>query len=148
MPPLEVFTQGKLIALGFDRTGLRTSPLPMAINSVPYGGRPACLNDGWCDAGCAILALANLLAVYLPQAIKAGAVLRNDSYVTRVSPTGPDQRRPEWSITWRAVKSKFSVPGSLLWLRTLFRPRGSFSTLRRLFIRTDWPMEVAALVVI
>ena len=88
MPPLEVFTQGKLIARGFDRAGLRISPLPMAINSVPYGGRPACLNDGWCDAGCPILALANPLAVYLPQAIKAGAVLQHESYVTRVLTDG------------------------------------------------------------
>jgi choline dehydrogenase-like flavoprotein len=84
MPPLRVFTQARLIAQGFSKLGLSTSPLPMAINSVEYQGRPACVYDGWCDAGCPILALANPLAVYLPQARKAGATIRHDSCVTRV----------------------------------------------------------------
>lgn len=84
MPPLPVFNQGRLIARGFERSGLRTAPLPMAINSVPYNGRPACVFDGWCDAGCPIHALGNPLAVYLPQALKAGATMVHNSAVTRV----------------------------------------------------------------
>ena len=56
----------------------------MAINSVVYNGRPACLYDGWCDAGCPILALANPLAVFLPQAEKAGAEIHYNSYAARV----------------------------------------------------------------
>jgi len=84
MPALRIFRQAALIKQGFSKQGLRTSPLPLAINSVEYHGRPACLYDGWCDAGCAILALANPLAVYLPQARKAGAEIRHRSYVTRV----------------------------------------------------------------
>lgn len=84
MPPLSLFNQARIIELGFKKLGLRTSPLPLAINSVEYNGRPACIYDGWCDAGCPIYALANPLAVYLPQAQKAGAVVLNDSYVTRL----------------------------------------------------------------
>lgn len=84
MPPRQLFRQATLIAQGFSKLGLRTSPLPMAVNSVPYQGRPACQNDGWCDAGCPILALANPLAVYLPKAKDAGAEIRHNSYVTRV----------------------------------------------------------------
>ncbi|MBV8885756.1 MAG: GMC family oxidoreductase [Chroococcidiopsidaceae cyanobacterium CP_BM_RX_35] len=84
MPPRPLFQQATLIAEGFTKLGLRTSPLPMAINSVEYKGRPACVNDGWCDAGCPILALVNPLAVYLPMAEKAGAELRHESYVTRI----------------------------------------------------------------
>lgn len=84
MPPRAQFRQADLIAGGFSKLGLRTSPLPMAINSVPYKGRPACQNDGWCDAGCPTLALANPLAVYLPAAQRAGAELRHESYVTRI----------------------------------------------------------------
>lgn len=84
MPARRLFRQATLIANGFSKLGLRTSPLPMAINSVEYNGRPACLYDGWCDAGCPILALANPLAVYLPQARQAGAEIRHNSYVTRV----------------------------------------------------------------
>lgn len=84
MPPRQLFRQATLVAEGFTKLGLRTSPLPMAINSVEYKGRPACKNDGWCDAGCPILALANPLAVYLPEAKSAGAEIRHSSYVTRV----------------------------------------------------------------
>jgi len=56
----------------------------MAINSVQYNGRPACVYDGWCDAGCPILALGNPLTVYLPRAFRAGAEIINGSAVTRV----------------------------------------------------------------
>ena len=84
MPPLQSFAQGALIARGFAKLGLRTSPLPMAINSVEYKGRAACVYDGWCDAGCPIYALANPLTIYLPQALKAGATILHHSFATRV----------------------------------------------------------------
>jgi choline dehydrogenase-like flavoprotein len=84
MPPLKVFNQGRLIARGFEKLGLRTSPLPLAINSVSYNGRPACVYDGWCDAGCPIYALGNPLALYLPQALQANATILHSSAVTRV----------------------------------------------------------------
>ncbi len=92
MPPRRVFRQATLIAEGFSKLGLRTSPLPMAINSVEYKERPACVYDGWCDAGCPILALGNPLAVYLPQARKAGATIRHNSCVTRVLMNGKGDR--------------------------------------------------------
>ena len=84
MPPLQVFAQGKIIEQGFTKLDLRTSPLPMAINSTQYNGRAACVYDGWCDAGCPIFALANPLAVYLLQAREAGAEVRHQSVVGRV----------------------------------------------------------------
>jgi len=84
MPPLATFEQGRLIARGFAKLGLRTAPLPLAINSRARDGRPPCIYDGWCDAGCPILALANPLAVYLPKAMAAGASIRHRSVVTRV----------------------------------------------------------------
>lgn len=84
MGPVPQFKQGTVLRDGFEALGLRTSPLPLAINTEVYKGRPACLYDGWCDAGCPIGALANPLAVYLPQALAAGATLCNDSSVGRV----------------------------------------------------------------
>ncbi len=84
MPPVLVSNHGKVIAHGFEALGLHTSPLPMAILTQPYDGRPPCIWDGWCDAGCPIGALANPLAVYLPRAKKAGARLQPNSHVTRV----------------------------------------------------------------
>ena len=84
MPPLQNLTQSKIIQRGFEKLGLRTSPTPLAINSVEYQGRPPCLYDGWCDAGCPIGALANPLAVYLPQATNHGAKIMYQSTVSRV----------------------------------------------------------------
>jgi choline dehydrogenase-like flavoprotein len=92
MPPLPAFNQGLLLKRGFDKLGLRTSPLPMAVNSVPYNGRPACIYDGWCDAGCPTGALGNPLAVYLPQARAAGAEIAHNSAVTRVLTTPKGDR--------------------------------------------------------
>ncbi|MGA0103640.1 MAG: GMC family oxidoreductase [Steroidobacteraceae bacterium] len=92
MPPLPTFAQGEIVARGFEKLGKRTAPLPMAINSVPYKGRPACIQDGWCDAGCPIGALANPLATYLGESLSAGAEIHHESTVARVLTT-PDGER-------------------------------------------------------
>lgn len=84
MPPVPPLKQGEVLARAFERAGKRTAPAPMAINTVVYGNRPACLYDGWCDAGCPIMALANPLAVYLPRAEAAGAKVAAFSPVTRL----------------------------------------------------------------
>ncbi|HEY0747890.1 MAG TPA: GMC family oxidoreductase [Steroidobacteraceae bacterium] len=84
LPPLSVTNHGSVLARGFDALSLRTSPIPIAILSQPYNGRPACLYDGWCDAGCPIGALANPLIVYIPRARTAGAQFRANAAVTRV----------------------------------------------------------------
>ena len=63
---------------------MHTSPIPIAVLSRPYKGRDACIWDGWCDAGCPTGALANPMVVYFPRALKAGAKMQPDSYVTRV----------------------------------------------------------------
>ncbi len=84
LPPVLVSNHGNVLARGFEVMGMHTAPIPMAVLSRPYKGRPACIWDGWCDAGCPIGALANPLAVYLPRATKAGARLQPDAHVTRV----------------------------------------------------------------
>ena len=73
MPPLPVFPQAKRLARGFERLRRPTRPTSAAINTVAYRDRPACIWDGWCDAGCPIGALANPLVTYLPRALAAGA---------------------------------------------------------------------------
>jgi choline dehydrogenase-like flavoprotein len=73
LPPLQQFAQARLLAKGFHAKGMKTAPSPMAILSEDYKGRPACLYDGWCDAGCPIGALANPLVTYHPRAVKGGA---------------------------------------------------------------------------
>ena len=84
MPPLNTFAQAAILKAGFEKLGMRVSPAPMAITSQEYRGRAACLYDGWCDAGCPIGALANPLAVHLPAAVEAGAVLTPHASVTRI----------------------------------------------------------------
>lgn len=84
MPPLKTFRHGELLRSGFEKSGLPVAPLPLAINSIAYKGRAACIYDGWCDAGCPIGALANPLVTYLPQAERDGATFVTDAEVTRL----------------------------------------------------------------
>lgn len=84
MPPVLVSNHGRVLARGFDALDMHTAPNPMAILTQPYKGRPACIWDGWCDAGCPTGALANPLVVYLPRARKAGARISANASVTRV----------------------------------------------------------------
>ena len=82
MPPTKWFRQGDILKAGFEKLGMHVSPAPMAVTSVDWKGRPACLYDGWCDAGCPIFALANPLVVHQPAAVEAGAEFRSRSAVT------------------------------------------------------------------
>ncbi|WP_027554226.1 GMC family oxidoreductase [Bradyrhizobium sp. Cp5.3] len=84
MPPTRTFKHADLMADGFHRIGIRTAPMPVAINTVERDGRAACVYDGWCEAGCPIGALANPLVTYLPVAAKAGVEIRSSCYVARV----------------------------------------------------------------
>ena len=84
MPPVLVSNHGKVLARGFEKMGMHTAPIPMAVLTEPYNGRPACIWDGWCDAGCPIGALANPLVVYLPRAQAAGARLQGNAHISRV----------------------------------------------------------------
>ena len=84
MPGVPLFPQGEILARGFEKQGLKTAPLPLAVTTTNYNGRAVCLWDGWCDAGCPIGALANPLTIHLPVAQAAGAVLATRTTVTRV----------------------------------------------------------------
>ena len=48
MPPLPVKSSGVLFERGARKLGLHPFPAPMAINSQPYRGRPACVHCGFC----------------------------------------------------------------------------------------------------
>jgi choline dehydrogenase-like flavoprotein len=84
MPPVKVFPHAQKVAEGFAKLGIRTAPAPVAVNSVPFKGRPACVYDAWCDAGCPIGALVNTFTSYLPEVRKYGAEIRPYSNVLRV----------------------------------------------------------------
>jgi choline dehydrogenase-like flavoprotein len=84
MPPIRSFRHGDVWLKGFEALGIKTARATVAINSQDYKGRPACVYDGWCNAGCPIGALANPSFTYLDEARKLGAEVRPFSTVTRV----------------------------------------------------------------
>ncbi len=92
LPPVPQFPHGRILAGGFEKLGMNVAPVPVAILTRPYKGRPACIWDGWCDAGCPTGALANPLVEFLPRARQAGAQIQVDSHVTRVLTDGKGQR--------------------------------------------------------
>jgi choline dehydrogenase-like flavoprotein len=84
MPPMKTFKNGEVWLKGFAANNIRMVPAAVAMNSVDFKGRPACIYDGWCHVGCPIGALANPLVTYLGEARAAGAEVRAWSTVTRV----------------------------------------------------------------
>jgi len=84
MPALRRTAQADAIARGFKALDKHVAPTPLAINSVVYNGRAACLYDGWCDSGCPIGALANPVVTYLSRALEKGARVINNALTQRV----------------------------------------------------------------
>jgi choline dehydrogenase-like flavoprotein len=84
MPPGPSQLSSLKAAAGCAALGLDAFPAPMAINSRPYDGRPACNNCGFCSGyGCPIHARVGALAP-LRLALLAGAELRARAWVVRV----------------------------------------------------------------
>lgn len=48
MPPLQPFGGAQFVAEGMEELGYHPYPVPSAINSEPYDGRPACTYCGYC----------------------------------------------------------------------------------------------------
>ena len=86
MPPLPVKSSGVLLERGARKLGLHPFPAPMAINSVPYDGRPGCAHCGFCMGyGCEMMAKSSTLFTAIPQAEATGRCeIRSSSYVFRV----------------------------------------------------------------
>jgi choline dehydrogenase-like flavoprotein len=86
MPPLPVKSSGVLLERGARKLGLNPFPAPMAINSQPYRGRPACVNCGFCMGfGCEVMAKSSASYTMIPEAQASGnCEVRSGSYVYRV----------------------------------------------------------------
>ena len=96
MPPGPPQRSSVLLAGGASAMGLHPFPAPMAINSVPYDGRPACNNCGFCsNYGCPIHARIGALAP-LRRALIAGAELRPESFVSRINRNGTRATGVTW----------------------------------------------------
>jgi choline dehydrogenase-like flavoprotein len=86
MPPLPVKSSGVLFERGARKLGWHPVPAPMAINSVPYRGRSACVHCGFCHGfACEVGAKASSLITVIPEAEATGRCeVRSDSYVFRI----------------------------------------------------------------
>jgi choline dehydrogenase-like flavoprotein len=86
MPPLPVKSSGVLFEKGAAQLGWHAQPAPMAIASVPYDGRSACMHCGYCMAyGCEFGAKSSTLVAMIPKALATGRCeLRPDATVYRV----------------------------------------------------------------
>ncbi len=87
LPPLPLNGAARLMQKGCAALGLRTSPAANAALSAPYyrpglGWRRACTNRGFCQAGCSVGAKASMDVTFVPVALRAGAEIRPESFVT------------------------------------------------------------------
>jgi choline dehydrogenase-like flavoprotein len=86
MPPMPVKASGVLFERGARKLGLHPFPAPMAINSVFYRNRPACVQCGLCGGyGCEVQAKSSSVWTVIPEAEATGRCeVRSGSYVFRI----------------------------------------------------------------
>ena len=87
LPPLPLNEAAKLMQRGCAELDITTSPAPNAALSQNYfqkeiGMRHACTNRGFCQAGCTTGAKGSMDVTYLPLAVKYGAEIRSECFVT------------------------------------------------------------------
>jgi choline dehydrogenase-like flavoprotein len=89
LPPLPLNAPAKLMERGCAKLGIRTAVAPLAALSAAYSGpahdypeRAACVNRGYCHQGCRNGAKASMDVTYLPAAVRAGAEIRSEAFVT------------------------------------------------------------------
>ena len=85
--PVPINGPGQLMVKGFEALGLRACEAPIAALSddytqPEYGTRKACVNRGFCHQGCRNGAKASMDVTYLPWAVRVGAEIRPQCFVT------------------------------------------------------------------
>ncbi|MBV9095125.1 MAG: GMC family oxidoreductase [Streptosporangiaceae bacterium] len=113
MPPGPQQRASMAVAAGAAATGLHPYPFPMAINSRPYNGQPACNDCGFCSGyGCPIMARPAAL-VPLRRALRTGRVrLVPQTMVTSVRLAGPAAARRATGVSWVRMTSRGPVTGT------------------------------------
>jgi choline dehydrogenase-like flavoprotein len=97
MPPGPQQRASMAVAGGAAAFGLHPYPFPMAINSRPYNGHPACNDCGFCSGyGCPVMARPAAL-IPLRRALRTGRVrLVPQTMVTKVVLAGPAATGVRW----------------------------------------------------
>lgn len=80
-PPLPQTGVGRAAAAGFRKLGWHHWPMPCAIISEDYQGRPACNHCGNCQSGCPRGSLNSVERTLWPRALAAGCELRTHARV-------------------------------------------------------------------
>ena len=84
MPPLPFSYQAQVLARGVEQLGGHPLHGPLAIASIPYRGRQACTNCGFCMQGCRSTAKSTTLLTHIPLAEAHGAQILPESTVFRI----------------------------------------------------------------
>jgi len=87
LPPLPLNGAARLMRRACKKLNIQTSPAPNAALSQDYfeekiGLRHACTNRGFCQAGCSVGAKGSMDVTFLPLAVKHGAEIRSECFVT------------------------------------------------------------------
>jgi choline dehydrogenase-like flavoprotein len=92
-PPHPLRRGSEIFVAGARKLGATPFPVPLAINSRPYRGRPQCIYGGACQQyGCPIHAKATTLSVCIPRALATGKLdLRTRARALAIE-TGEDGR--------------------------------------------------------
>ena len=97
MPPGAPMYCATLTTAAAERLGYHPYPAPTGCNSVPYDGRPACNNCGFCAYfGCPIHAKGDPVAPLRRALLTGRAELRPDSFVSKITIAGGRATGVEW----------------------------------------------------
>jgi gluconate 2-dehydrogenase alpha chain len=88
IPPGPPMYGGLVVGDGLARLGYTMFPYPTAVNSIPYGGRPGCVNCGFCSSyPCPINAKGSTAVTMLRDALLSGnCQLQAETRVVRLVP--------------------------------------------------------------
>lgn len=90
IPPGPLMYGSAVVGKGLASLGYTMFPYPTAVNSVPYDGRPACVNCGFCSGyPCAINAKGSTAVTMLRKALLSGnCLLRAETRVVKLVANG------------------------------------------------------------
>lgn len=97
MPPGAPMYGALLTSAAAEKHGWHPYPAPTAVNSVPYDGRPACNNCGFCSFfGCPIHAKGDPVSSLRRALMSGRAELRAETFVSRIIVTNGHARGVEY----------------------------------------------------
>jgi choline dehydrogenase-like flavoprotein len=81
----ELNASARVLVYGCTALGIPVAPAPVATLSAPHRDRPPCVYRGFCNYGCTTNAKSSVLVTYIPRAIAAGAEVRPNCMVAKVT---------------------------------------------------------------